>query len=191
VTTVAAFAINGAVHMAADTCTNVYERPIIGGARKIRRVPTGTGEALLGFCGSGGLPDSVAAHHRIEAEPTPGATEDDLQAWAYAIASAITDIARNGGMVDEDGHVDSRVLLGWNGRLWTLTHHMAIPHPDGIAALGSGEGPAIGALDVLAELGMEPAQAVRKAVLVGIHRDRYSEAPVQVETLPARRQTTA
>lgn len=186
-TTVVAWATGGAVYMAADTCTNVYERPIIGGARKIRRIATGTGEALLGFCGSGGLADEIAAHHRIEAEPAPDATEDNVHAWAHAIASAMSDIARDAGLT-ADGKLDGNVLLGWNGRLWTLTHHMAIPHPDGIAALGSGEGPAIGALDVLAELGMAPAQAVRKAVLVGIHRDRYSEAPVQVEVLAGRAQ---
>lgn len=186
-TTVAAWATNGAVYMGADTCTNVYERPIIGGARKIRRVSTGTGEALLGFCGSGGLPDVIAAHHRIEAEPAPDADDDNVHSWAHAIASAISDVARDAGLVD-DGKLSGSVLLGWGGRLWTLTHHMAIPHPDGIAALGSGEGPAIGALDILTELDVAPADAVRQAVLVGIHRDRYSEAPVQVEVLDGREQ---
>jgi ATP-dependent protease HslVU (ClpYQ) peptidase subunit len=182
VTTVAALAVGGVVYMAADTCTNVYERPIIGGARKVRRISTGTGEALLGFCGSGGLPDVVAAHHKVTAEPTPDAGDDNVHGWAHAIACAISDVARDAGLVD-DGKLDGSVLLGWNGRLWTLVHHMAIPHLDGIAALGSGEGPAMGALDVLAELQVAPVDAVRKAVLIGIHRDRYSEGPVQVEVL--------
>jgi ATP-dependent protease HslVU (ClpYQ) peptidase subunit len=186
VTTVAALAVGGAVCMAADTGTSVYDRPVAG-ARKIRRHPVGDGQVLLGYCGSGGIPEEVAAHLKLDREPERDATEDNIRAWAHAVAAAISDVARDAGLVD-DGKLDARILLGWRGRLWTLTHHMSIPHPDGIATLGSGEGPAIGALDALMRGKAEPTSmwcraAVHEAVEIAIARDQYSMAPVQVETL--------
>jgi ATP-dependent protease HslVU (ClpYQ) peptidase subunit len=83
------------------------------------------------------------------------------------------------------------MLLGCNGRLWSLTHMHAIPHLDGVAAIGSGEGPAIGAVDALLPFTgppwqMLPAEVVFRAVRIGITRDRYSADPILVELLPAR-----
>ena len=180
-TTIAALALDGTVYVAADTCTNVYDRPIYGAAQKIRRHPVGAGEALLAYCGDGGLPDAVAAHLTVDA-PEPDA---ELQPWAHAVAEAITGIARDQGYF-EDGHLDGSVLLGYRGRIWTLSHAKAIPHPDGIGALGSGEGPAIGALDAMLTHGSHAesgANAVVNAVGIAIKRDRYSAEPIQFEVL--------
>jgi ATP-dependent protease HslVU (ClpYQ) peptidase subunit len=196
-TTIVGYARNGAVYMAADTMTNVYERPIVGGARKLHRVKAGLDdEVLLGICGAGGLAGELPQHLKIDAVPglkidavPDGADDPDVQAWAHTVARAITEIAVEAGLVD-DGKLDGHLLLGWGGRLWTLTHTMAIPHPDGVAAIGSGEGPAIGALDALVELAAngtipwDPLRFTITAAAVGIARDRYSGAPIDVEFLP-------
>ncbi|MER7331687.1 MULTISPECIES: hypothetical protein [unclassified Micromonospora] len=179
-TTIVACGDGSTVWMAADSATNVYERPIIGGVRKLLRLRAGAGyQVLLGVAGAGGLPGCLAANLKIDAVPLPG---EDVHAWAHAIACAITEIADDAGLM-EDGALDGSVLLGWGGRLWTVSQSCACAHPDGRAAIGSGEGPAIGALDVLLDQGTEPAVAVTRAAQVGITRDRYSGGPVQVERL--------
>ncbi|MFI7608802.1 hypothetical protein ACIBTV_27330 [Micromonospora sp. NPDC049366] len=180
-TTVVAAAVNGTVYMAADSATNVYERPIIGGIRKLLRMPAGEGgEVLIGVCGSGGLPGCIAASLKIDGVPQPG---EDVNAWAHAVACAISEIASQAGLVD-DGKMDGGVLLGWDGRLWSIGHSTACAHPDGRAALGSGEGPAMGALDALLdETEWHPESAVRRAATIACRRDRYSEPPVWLEVL--------
>lgn len=178
-TTVVAAAVAGTVYMAADSCANVYERPVIGGIRKLLRLPAGDEQVLLGVCGSGGLPGCIAANLKIDAVPKPG---EDPDAWAHGIACAISQIAVDAGLLDE-GKIDGGVLLGFGGRLWTLGHSTACAHPDGRAALGSGEGPAMGALDVLLDDGVSPLTAVRRAAEMGCRRDRYSEPPINVEVL--------
>lgn len=178
-TTVVACTRDGQVFMAADSLTNVYERPIYDGARKVRRIPVGDGELLLAVSGAGGIADAAQADLR----PEPP-RDDDLQAWAGYVAHLVTDIGQERGFVD-DGHLDASLLLGYAGRLWTIAHGVAIPHPDGIAALGSGEGPAIGALDVLLDQGEAPAAAVLAAVHIGCGRDKHSAPPVYAECLAA------
>lgn len=180
-TTVVAAARDGIVAMAADSLTNVYERPIVNGARKIRRIKVGEGEALLGFCGSGGL---TAAVYDIKFDDEPDPAKDaDVAQWAATVAGALQDWAADAGLT-EGGRIDGSILLGWRGRLWTISEIQAIPHPDGRAALGSGEGPAIGALDVLLDhLDADLPDAVIEAVKVGINRDRNSAAPFYLEVL--------
>ncbi|MEU0078544.1 hypothetical protein ABZY58_11660 [Micromonospora tulbaghiae] len=179
-TTIVAYADGSTVWMASDSATNVYDRPIIGGVRKLLRLPAGAGyQVLLGVAGAGGLPGCLAANLKIDAVPLPG---EDVDAWAHAIACAICEIASDAGLMDE-GVIDGSVLLGWGGRLWTISQSCACSHPDGRAAIGSGHGPAIGALDVLLDSGVEAAEAVVQAVQVGIARDRYTGGPVQMERL--------
>lgn len=185
-TTIVALARDGHVYMAADSMTNVYERPIPGGAQKILRFPAGRGELLLGFTGAGGIAGVCAAGLEVPTEPQD---EAEAQKWAHGVAKAITDLAVAAGLV-EDGKLDATVILGWRGRLWTLTHAMAIPHPDGIAAAGSGEGPAIGALDALLSIDERRwsyvagyPDAVHQACAIAVKRDRYSGAPIEVHVL--------
>lgn len=182
-TTVVAYARVGVIAMAADTCINVYERPIIGGAAKIVRFPAGRGEVLLGFAGAGGLPGVLAARLEVPSEP---ADDGDPQVWATSVARAITEVAVAAGLVD-DGKLDATLILGWRGRLWSISHMVAVPHSDGVAAIGSGEGPAIGALDafIVAAWPWSPVEMVAQACAIGIARDRYSAGPVDVHILPA------
>lgn len=178
-TTVAAVASGGSVYMAADTCTNVYDRPIAS-ARKLRTLAAGGERILLGLCGDGALADLAETELHLEDPPHDGAAH----LFAVHVARRLTTLSVDFGLV-QDGRMDGSAVLGWRGRLWTLVHQQAIPHPDGIAAVGSGEGPAIGALDALLANGVDPAAAVLRAVEIGCARDRYSEPPIQVETLTA------
>lgn len=177
-TTVVACCAGDDVIMAADTCTNVYERPIIGGATKLHYVDAGDETVILGLAGHGGLAGVVPAL-TFEDPPEPG---EDAQAWAHGVAMAITQAALEANLV-EDGQMDGHLLLGWRGHLWTLVHAMAIPHPDGRAAIGSGEGPAIGALDAFLTAGVPPVDAVRLAAEIACRRDRYSMPPIHLEVL--------
>jgi hypothetical protein len=86
----------------------------------------------------------------------------DCQAWAMSVAVELNRWAVETG-ITQDGRMDGSVLLGWHGRLWTCSEVQAIPHPDGRAALGSGEGPAIGALDALLLMGCPLEEAVLSA----------------------------
>ncbi|TAK89305.1 MAG: hypothetical protein EPO06_11600 [Burkholderiaceae bacterium] len=179
-TTIVALARGGHVWMGADELTNVYERPVLG-AVKILRHPAGTSEVLLGFTGFAGLVAETATHLTIT-EPPQYAGE--MLGWAHTIAAKVSRIAM-GAHLTEDGQMAGRVLLGACGRLWTLTHMGAIAHLDGMGALGSGEGPAIGALDALTRYSaVDPAEAVTIAVQIGINRDRCSGGTPQVEHLP-------
>jgi ATP-dependent protease HslVU (ClpYQ) peptidase subunit len=177
VTTIAAVARDGRVHMAADSLTNIYDRPVFDGARKIRRIPVGeSSEALLAVCGDGGLADLATA--RLH----PSRPDGDLQAWAAGIAYEISGLAVEHGLI-EQGRLDGSLLLGFDGSLWHITHGQAIPIPDGVAAAGSGEGPAMGALDVLLSRGEDTGEAVRLAVEVACHRDKHSAGPIYTESI--------
>lgn len=182
-TTVAALATGGAVYMAADSMTNVYDRPVPS-VTKVRRLPIGGGgECLIAVCGDGGLADMVTDLLSIDDAPASGA---DPQPWAAAVSRACTALAVEQGFTD-GGRMDGTLLLGWNGRLWSMPHGQAIAHPDGVAALGSGEGPAIGAIDALmaCDCDREPADVVVTAVRIAIERDKHSGGPVHLEVLPA------
>jgi len=180
VTTVCAVARNGAVVMGADSMTNVYDRPVDGVVKVRRYMLDGLSECLMGFAGDGALPELVAAKLTIPAPPTDG----PLQPWATEISVAITRIALDHQVIDEEGRMPGRVLLGYAGKLWTISHQQATPHLDGIAAIGSGEGPAIGAIDYgLARGDDNLTSLVTRAVLIGIERDRFSGGSVTVESL--------
>jgi ATP-dependent protease HslVU (ClpYQ) peptidase subunit len=182
VTTIAALAVTGRIVFGADTLTNVYERPILNGARKVfRRRCTKGGELLLGVCGAGALADVMRVGLTVDS--LPGSDPDDQQAWATAVCWAVTDLAVERGLTDQ-GQMDGSVLLGAVGRLWTMSNSHAIPHHDGVATLGSGEGPAIGALDVLRQQpGFDPRDAVERAVRIGAARDKHSALPLVIEEL--------
>jgi ATP-dependent protease HslVU (ClpYQ) peptidase subunit len=178
-TTVVAVARGGEVHMAGDTLTNVYERPVVGAARKVLRIRAGSSEVLVGVSGEGALGGLLPAHLKIDdVPPTPGVAFE----WANAVAVAVSEIAEAHHCLD-DGRLDATLLLGWNGLLWTVTHHQAVPHPDGVAAIGSGEGPGIGAVDAFLQVGYTPRDAVQAAVRVAISRDKHSAAPTMYEWL--------
>lgn len=178
-TTLAAVARYGVVHMASDSMTNVYDRPILG-VPKIVRLPAGPdAEMLIGVCGDGAMIELLRSDLKVDGAPRPG---EGLQPWATAVARAATDLAVSAVLV-EDGRMSGSLVLGFAGQLWTIVHGQAVPHRDGVAAIGSGEGPAIGAMDALLGRGVDPVEAVVTAVQIAIARDRYSGGDVQLEVL--------
>lgn len=187
-TTVVAYARRGHVFMAADALTNVYDRPVAS-VRKILRVKAGDSEVLLGGAGSTGLFGLFRAKLDIPATPAPRTSDDEIDAWAHGIAARCSDLAVAATLV-EDGRMDGAFLLGWGGRVWTLTHHTAVAHPDGRATVGSGQGLALGALDAMHQLAehnaipADPARFVVEAVRIAVGRDRHSGGEIRVEMLP-------
>jgi hypothetical protein len=188
VTTVAGLAGSAGVWMAADTRTNVYDRPV-GGAVKILRMPLADDQAvLIGFSGNAGMPG--IARRAWDTDLCLPAGAGSLQQWCDDLASLLTEPMVAAGMTDA-GLLDGNFLLGIPGAtdrpstLWTIGHHMAIRHEDHRGAVGSGEGPAIGALDALLALGAEPSTAVHQACAIAIRRDRWSGLPIHQEFTPA------
>lgn len=181
-TTVAAIARLGTVHMAAESMTTIYNRPAHD-ITKIFRIPiNGGGVALLGVagrsCAGGALP------RRLIADQLPP-FDSEPNEWAQQVAQTVT-FAASGLMLLDEGSLDCSFILGCDGALWTITDHFAIPHADGIAAIGSGEGPAIGAIDALLAVGMPATSAVTRAIEIAINRDLHSGGDVLTETLRKR-----
>lgn len=182
-TTVVAVARDGLVHMAADSATNVYDRPVLGVVKIRTHEAKDSARMLLGYAGDGALPSVVAAHLIIDAAPRIEDDDQKHQVWAEAVARAITELAIEHNLT-EGGRLTSNVILGFHGRVWTLTHMQAIQHHDGLAALGSGEEPALGA--VLAGLALgetDMPKLVHLAVGIACALDRYSDGGPHVVCL--------
>jgi ATP-dependent protease HslVU (ClpYQ) peptidase subunit len=168
--------------------TNVYDRLVVGITKIWRHqsanVPGSHGAFLLGYAGDGALPAIVALGLTVKDVPPIDAADDQRDLWAAAMAHAITEQAIESHVTDSGGRLDGNLLLGHDGRVWTLTHMQAIPHRDGRAAVGSGEGLALGAVDAALALGHTDIEAiVTLAVRIGCQRDRYSDGQPQIVTL--------
>lgn len=181
-TTVVGLARDGRVWMAADSQVSLCDRPMPGSVTKILRLPVGGdgGEVLLAIAGDGALSALARRFLKIGCLPGPGA--DGVTDFVDQIAQDMSELAREHGVLEE-GRMAGTLLLGWNGRVWTLVHSQAIPHPDGLAAVGSGGDAALGAMDALLDLGVDPAEAVVRAVRIAIGRDINSAGPVAAEFL--------
>jgi ATP-dependent protease HslVU (ClpYQ) peptidase subunit len=181
VTTVVGLAVDGMVFMAADSQVSLCERPMPGAVRKILRLPIDSGgEVLLGIAGDGAL--AGLARRFLKIATAPGSDEADVVDFVERIAQGMSEVARDHGIVEE-GRMAGLLLLGWGGRVWTLVHSQAIPHLDGVAAVGSGGDAALGAVDALRGFGVDPWDAVVRAVTIAIGRDINSAGPVRVEVL--------
>ena len=180
-TTIVGYAKGPHTILAADSCTNVYERPIHS-ATKIIRHPTASrdGVILLGFSGAGAARALVAQHLTVECLPNMD-DPADRHDWATSVAVAITGIYLDHGLQD-GGDMDGHVLLAAQGHLWTIAHNVALSHPDGIAAIGSGEGPAIGALHALTDAGIHPVDACVRAVHYAARLDLHTGGRTRILT---------
>lgn len=171
--------------MCADTKTNVYDRNMPGVARKIARLRAHDETLLVGVSGNAGMVGRIRAGWDPDAVPAPPRGPVDVtQEWADEVAGMLTRPILDAAMVDSEGRMDGHLLLGAAGQVWTVFHHAAIWHPDGVAAVGSGEGLVIGAMDVLlGRPGWQPATALVEAVEVACRRDQWSGLPLQVEMI--------
>lgn len=192
-TTIVGYADGRGVWMSADTQTNVYDRPVSGARKILRLIVLDAGEepaaVLLGIAGNAAMP-ALARKAWEGVERNLPDSEAGLQDWCDYVASVLTERMVEAGLVDpEEGQLDGNFLLGVPARggrastLWTIAHHMAIRMPDGRGAVGSGEGPATGALDASLSAGLKPDMAVLEACGIAIKRDRYSGFPIRSESL--------
>lgn len=182
-TTVIGLAREGVVFMAADSQVSLCERPMPT-VKKILRLPVGDdgAEVLLALAGDGAL--ISLARRFLKFESVPGPDEDELTDFADQLAIGMAELAREHGALDE-GRMAGMLLMGFAGRLWTVLHSNVVPHPDGLAAVGSGGDAALGAMDAMLGFGVDPAEAVVRAVQIAIGRDVNSAGPVNLEILPA------
>lgn len=170
--------------MAADSQVSICERPMPGAVKKVLRVPAAgdDGEVLLGIAGDGALAGLVRQFVTIDAVP---AEAEDPQPFADQVALLISSLAREHGVLDDD-RLAGMLLLGWDGRLWTIVHAQAIPHLDGIGAVGSGADAALGAVHALLELGEQPLEAVVRAVQIAARLDLNTAEPIHIDMLTPR-----
>lgn len=181
-TTVVGLARGGVVYMAADSQVSLCERPMPT-VNKILRLPVGAdgAQVLLGLAGDGALASLARRFLKFDLAPGEG-DEDELTDFADQVAITMAELARDHGALDE-GRMAGMLLMGFAGRLWTVLHSNVVPHPDGLAAVGSGGDAALGAMDAMEPFSVDPAEAVVRAVQIAIGRDINSAAPVNVEIL--------
>lgn len=136
-TTVAALIRDGVVHMAADSQTNIYDRPVYT-ARKIIRRSVGSSDLLLGVAGDG----AMAALLRYDWEMPLRGDYAELR-WLNLVMSSITDLALERNIGLEDGRLTTSILIGHRGALYHGTHHQLVSPGMSCAAIGRGEEPAM------------------------------------------------
>lgn len=177
-TTVAALAYGGDVWMVGDTATTLRGNRLAGSLRKVLQFSVGDDtSALLGVSGDGAL-----AHLAQRVLADVAAPGRDVDAWAHRIASVLTLVAVRNGLVD-DGRIAGTMLLGYAGKLWALTHHQALPIPDGYTAVGSGGDIALGVLAAMAPQVNGPhiaVKVVRDAVLIAGRFDLHTDGVGEV-----------
>lgn len=184
-TTIAAVTRDGVTAMACDSaaidgCGRRYKH-----SGKIVRLSVGRdGDALLGSAGTAALGATIRAGLNLPAGPDPDDL-DDIEAWAQAVAEAITDLATEAkpSLLTDDDELDGEVLLAYAGRFWYITDHLALLAEGPIAAIGSGAMLALGALEVMPPA--TPVAMVERAVEIACYHDAGSYLPVVVELLEA------
>lgn len=152
---------------------------------KIVRLSVDHRDALISCAGSAAF--LRLAQHQLALKPPAS----DLDAWAYALATEITDAARERGHpLVKDGAANMNILLGFAGRLWMLMENDCHPvigkdtDRPVFAAIGSGDSIALGALqmaDTLGELERDPFRALGNAVSAACCWDVYCRLPAHME----------
>lgn len=181
-TTVAAYAKDGAVYMASDTVCNVGSRHV-GGVGKILKFPVGDGAEHTLIAYSGAAAGAGLLRSGLEKGIESPVDGSDLQGWADDLALTITGLYVDAGCLD-DGKMDANLLIGFQGNVWTLNHATAVRHPDGIASIGSGADIALGALEALrSHTQFTPTRCVAIACGIAIDNDCYSGGDVSVQVV--------
>lgn len=191
-TTVAAVTNGLSVWMAADGIAVDEANRRWPEPHKIARLPVFTeaasrqGERAEALIGIGGAIALVAlVQHELTLEQAPARGDDrDLYMWAHSVARAITGLALElrPPITDAEGHLDGLGLLGFAGRLWSLTENAATPLPPAWA-IGTGGEYALGAVhaQMVAAPERAPEDVLRTALATAIVHDGSSGHPVHVE----------
>jgi ATP-dependent protease HslVU (ClpYQ) peptidase subunit len=181
VTVVAALVADGRVWMAADSLAIDGQAMTFPSPHKAHRldIAHGTDHVIVGAAGRAAVGHAIRHRLKIDAGPDP-LDDDDANAWAYSIAEAFTELCLERKLVNDDGGVDGEMLLGWRGRLWDVSDHLALPLPT-FGGIGSGAAVARGALDVLADqVNVTPDWAVTRAAEAACRHNAQCRPPITV-----------
>jgi hypothetical protein len=187
VTVIAAIATGDRVLMAADSRISQRTTRIGSTEKIIRKTTPDGGEFLLAVAGRLSLL-SIARHSlNVEAIPDQG-SDEECDAWAYAVACALAELAVEAKppVLDENGSVDGEALLACGSRLWLLDGQSAT-RIQGSYAIGSGAPEARGALYVINRFNgtySDPASALAVAVGAACDLDLACGGPVQLYATP-------
>lgn len=179
-TTIAAATDGTTVWMAADSCSSNSPAFVVRHRTdpKLVRLPVGDRHALLGFAGLVQVERIARYHLDTPTVPDPNA-DSELAAWAHQVAERWGQLAVDHRAVDADGDVDGIGLLGYAGRLWSITDGCAlrIGH---YYAIGTGGPYAMGALAALGQehRGIRLPEDLTAAVEAAARHDLYTRPPV-------------
>lgn len=173
----------GVVHLAADSA-GVAGNGVVISKAKLYTLEVGLeGDiAIFGVAGFAALGPLVCRHVKL----ADGPGDSDADVWAQATAEAMTGVAIDHLLIDgeDDGRADMAILLAWRDRLWTVSHHLAIPITT-YMAVGSGAAVAMGAMWALALSGTRPDVAARSAVAAAVEHFDGIGSPVQTASTVA------
>ena len=142
---------------------------------------TMAGEAVVvGTSGRSALGAMIRYDLTIDTVPGP----DDADAWAHAVAEAITEMAYHRKITrkDDSSSIDGTALFAWRDRLWAISDRLALPIED-FAAIGSGNEVALGAMEVTWHEGMSEDSAkwvVTRAAQAACRWEESCREPVVV-----------
>jgi ATP-dependent protease HslVU (ClpYQ) peptidase subunit len=190
VTAIAALIEGDQVWVGADSATYDGQNVLRYHPVKVAQVVFGNkGERLLiATTGSASLAQVAQHRLKVDAAPDPADT-DDCNEWAFNVAAALAEAARDAHIVNKDsGGMDGAALLAWRHHLWHVTDHCALPvgAPSPYVTVGSGAEIALGALDVLADQDLPPAEKVVRAILAACRWEGGCVPPVHIAVTDGR-----
>lgn len=171
----------GGAWLAADSASSGSDGRLWTVSKIVRR-PVGDSAALLGSAGDHRLTGILRTICFPEGGPNPS-SDEDCDAWAQAVADAITEQALDARppVTDDQGLLDGYALLGHAGRLWVLFTSCA-ERVEQYAAIGSGGDYALGALDALhVATSIDPQRALRIACQSACRHHEGCRPPIHVD----------
>lgn len=169
-TVIAAIATPTHVVMGSDIMADYGGAVILKASSKVFALKASDGErVLIGAAGNIGLGPLVRQGVVIESTPDPSDV-DATDEWASTIATAISGVCADATppmTVTTDGAasgLDGMLLMAWRQHLWYVTTHAAFRAESGVAAVGSGDEAARGAMHAALDYGASAEDAVNSGI---------------------------
>ncbi|MFI0742944.1 hypothetical protein ACH4PU_33445 [Streptomyces sp. NPDC021100] len=162
---------NGRVHLGGDSAGVAGLRITVRRDPKIFR----NGPYVMGFTTSFRMGQLL--HHAFRA-PKPAGDLDRFMTTVFV--DKLRKCLKDGGWARKDAEQESAgtFLVGINGRLFAVYDDYQIAEPaDGYAAVGCGEGFALGALHATADLDLKPRKRLELALSAADHHSAGVSAP--------------
>lgn len=100
---------------------------------------------VAGAAGRAAVTGLLASALRTADDPTVDTADD----WAQNVAVTVSAAAVEAGLTDDEGGPEFQAIVAWEHRMWLIGDRCALPVRERYAAVGSGAGPALGAMHVL------------------------------------------